>query len=146
MNNAEKLEECGRCQSLLCVVQNISEDVNTRLCLKCGYTTSTLLTEGSEVTQQLLERSPELYKELMFKDKENFLWFPATLSVPNVGIVFVDGTTVQDWKWGAAKARPVTKDDKNLVKGQTHKMDMKNIKHFNQNEFLEACNEAKIFG
>ena len=54
---------------------------------------------------------------------------------------FLDGTSKEVWQWAAVKSVPITEEDretKKFPKDQTHKMDMKNIKHFGQKDFMDA--------
>src|SRR6056300_287713 len=103
----EKLIECKRCGSNACLEQQINEEVTTHLCMGCGFTTSTLMTEKSEIVKTALETSPELYKDLIHTDQDGFVWMPSTVTLPNKGMVFVDGTSTEDWSWAAVKAIPL---------------------------------------
>ena len=116
-------------------------EIKTWLCFGSGFTTSTLMTKGSKVVKELKETSPELYKDLLHTDKENRVWAPATITLPEKGMVFLDGTSKKVWQWAAVKSIPITEEDretKKFPKDQTHKMDMKNIKHFGQKDFMDA--------
>ena len=56
-------------------------------------------------------------------------------------MVFLDGSSKDQWKWAAVRAIPITRRRrkvKRFPKDQTHKMDMKNLKHFAQNNFMDA--------
>lgn len=141
----EQLVECKRCGSNACVPQQVDEKVTTHLCMGCGFTTSTLMVEGSEVVKSALETSPELYKDLMYKDADGHIWMPATITLPNRGMVFVDGTTKTDWQWAAVRAIPVTEGDKLIASNQTHKMDMQNVKHFKERDFMDALEQIGFF-
>ena len=58
------------------------QNIKTWLCFGSGFTTSTLMTEGSKVVQDLIETSPELYKDLLHTDKNKRVWAPATITLP----------------------------------------------------------------
>ena len=60
-------------------------------------------------------------------------------------MVFIDGTDKKNWKWAGVKAIPVAEADKKIAKDQTHKMDMKNVKHFEQKDFMEAADYIGMF-
>ena len=141
----EQLVTCKRCGSNACLEQQVNEEVTTQLCMGCGFTTSTLMTEGSEVVTTALETSPELYKDLMHKDQDGNIWMPSTLTLPNKGMVFVDGTNTKDWSWAAVKAIPLEEGDKKLSDDQTHKMDMKNLKHYAERDFMDALEHIGFF-
>ena len=121
------------------------KEVTTWLCFGSGFTTSTLMTKGSDIVAQAIETSPELYKDLMFEDKNDRIWLPATITLPEKGMVFLDGTDKKNWKWAGVKAIPLQEGDKIVAEGQTHKMDMKNIKHFEQKDFMEAADFIGMF-
>jgi len=141
----DNLVTCKRCGSNACYEQKISEEVTTHLCMGCGCTTSTLMKEGSEPVRAALETSPELYKDLMFKDSDGQIWFPSTLTVPTKGMVFVDGTNKDSWQWAAVKAIPLQEGDKKVADDQTHKMDMKNLKHYAERDFMDALEYIDFF-
>jgi hypothetical protein len=121
------------------------QQIKTWLCFGSGFTTSTLMTKGSEVVNNALATSPELYKDLMHEDKNGRVWLPATITLPAKGMVFIDGTSKKDWKWAAVNAIPLQEGDKKVAEDQTHKMDMKNVKHFKQNDFMDALEMIGFF-
>ena len=141
--NKDRLVE-GPFGSNACYEQNFEQDgqqITTWLCFGSGYTTSTLMTEGSKTVRDLEETSPELYKDLMHIDDQKRVWVPATITLPAKGMVFVDGTDKRNWKWSAVKAVEITEEErktKNFPKDQTHKMDMKGAKLFDQKDFMDA--------
>ena len=142
----------GPSGSNACYEQTFNQDdkeIKTWLCFGSGYTTSTLMTEGSKPVQDLLETSPELYKDLMHKDKEGRIWFPATITLPEKGMVFVDGTSTKDWQWSAVKAIPLTEEEIKSGKfpeGQTFKMDVKQAKKFAPKDFMDALEVIEFYG
>ena len=97
--------------------------------------------EGTKPVQDLLETSPELYKDLMHTDKLKRVWFPATITLPEKGMVFIDGTSTKDWKWSAVKSIPLTEEELKSGKfpeGQTFKMNVKEAQKFSQKDFMDA--------
>lgn len=139
----DKLVE-GPFGSNACYEQTFEQDgqkITTWLCFGSGYTTSTLMTKGSKAVSDALETSPELYKDLMFEDKDGKVWLPATITLPGKGMVFVDGTSTKDWKWSAVKAVEITNEERKVrtyPSDQQYKMDMKNAKTFSQKDFMDA--------
>lgn len=133
--------KCPICEQNACYEQKIDEKLSTQLCMSCGYSSSTLLTKQSEAFKNAVETSPELYKDLAKEGENEQMWLPATLMVPNKGMVFVDGTSKDNWVWASAKAIPLLEPKD----GQTHRMDMENKKTFNKNQFMKACLNAGIF-
>ena len=141
----DKLVDCKRCGGNACYEQNIDENITTWMCMGCGFTTSTLMSKDGEVVKNAVETSPELYKDIMFEDSDKRVWLPATITLPAKGMVFVDGVNKKDWKWAAVKAVPLQEGDKKVSEVQTHKMDMKNVKHFNQKDFMDALETIGFF-
>lgn len=122
------------------------EEVTTWMCFGSGFTTSTLMTEGSKTMTDLLETAPELYKDLLHTDKEGRIWVPATITLPEKGMVFLDGDSKDNWGWSAAKALPIPKEDlSKYPEGQTYKMDMKNAKSYKQKDFMDALEDIGFF-
>ncbi len=125
-----------------CYEQSFEQDgqeIKTWLCFGSGFTTSTLMTEGSKSVKDLLETAPELYKDLLHIDDEKRVWFPATITLPEKGMVFLDGVSKEDWKWKAVKAIEIPKEDLGKYpSGQTHRMDMRNGKEFKRRDFMDA--------
>lgn len=137
----DKLTNCKRCKGNACYEQNIDENTTTWLCMGCGFTTSTMMDKDGPTTRNTLETSPELYKDLMYIDESNKAWFPATVTLPAKGMVFIDGTSKSDWKWAAVRAIKLTEEDrkgKQFPADQTHRMDMQNVQHFAQKDFMDA--------
>lgn len=137
----DKLVECKRCSGNACYEQNIDENTITWLCMGCGFSSSTVMKKGGPGHKNLLETSPELYKDLLYEDKDELIWAPSTITIPNKGMVFLDGSSTKAWQWAAVKSVEITEEDrkvKKFPKEQTTKMDMKNIKYFGQREFMDA--------
>lgn len=144
----DQLVECKRCKGNACYEQNIEENLQTWLCMGCGFTTSTVMNKGGQAHNNLLETSPELYKDLLFEDDTEKIWAPATITLPDKGMVFLDGSNTEQWQWAAVKTIPITEEDRKLKqfpKEQTHKMDMQNIKHFDQRDFMTALEHIDFY-
>lgn len=147
MNN-DQLVECKRCGGNACYEQHIDENTTTWLCMGCGFTTSTLMNEGGKVVKDLLETSPELYKDLLFTDSDSRIWAPSTITLPAKGMVFIDGTSESNWSWSAVKAVKITKEDREekfYPEDQEYKMDMKGAKLFEQKDFMDALEHIGFF-
>ena len=144
----DKLVKCKHCGGNACYEQHLNESTVTWFCTGCGFTSSTLMNEKGPVVGALRNSSPELYKDLMTTDKDGRVWVPATVTLPNKGMVFLDGTSKKDWKWSAVKAIEIT-DEERLTKKfpaeQTVKMDMKNMKQFGQRDFVDSLDYIDFF-
>jgi hypothetical protein len=104
------------------------------------------MVEGGELVNKTLEASPELYKDLMFIDENKKVWFPSTVTLPEKGMVFLDGNSKDNWRWAAVKSVEILEEERSkFPKGQTTKMDMKNIQHFEKEDFMEALDAINFF-
>src|SRR6056300_564697 len=103
-----------------CYVTKLNDDVTSYLDFGSGFTTTSLMVENSEAVKAAIETSPDLFKDIRVKDNEGKIWFPATITVPNSGMVFADGTS---------------------------KVDMSSIKRFPKEKgFIDALDEIGFFG
>jgi hypothetical protein len=142
----EKMSICPHCGGNACYEQAVTEEVTTSFCFGCGYSTSTLMVEGGDLVNKTLEASPELYKDLLYTDDSGKVWLPATITIPGKGMVFLDGTSKDNWMWSAVKAIEIVEEEKaNFPKGQTHKMDMGNLQIFGQRDFMDALEVIGFF-
>ena len=141
---------CPHCSGDRCYTESHSiEDmeVSSYMCMDCGYTTTTLNLEGSEVLNAYEEVTPQLIIDLKWIDPQtNLVWYPTVLNFPSTGIVFADGTSAQNWGWTAAPAVDIPKKEQSKypVPGQPGKfyerrVDMEQAKKFAPSEFCEAC-------
>jgi hypothetical protein len=92
------------------------------------------------------EARNKLYKELAWIDPETkLIWLPQTINEPKQGMVFANGTGVDNWKWAAVKAVPVTEEEQHKFpipkqpgKFYEFRMDMETLQHFDEKDFIEA--------
>lgn len=52
-------------------------------------------------------------------------------------MVYADGSDSANWKWAAVKAIPSEE--------KTYKMDMENLKHFDERDYMEALDYIGMF-
>ena len=142
---------CDR-KSDACYVYEQGPEMKIKQCYGCGFTTNSLMKADEDFFEEQLEALPELYKDLIQTDTEGQKWIPSTINVPEVGMVFVNGSNPQNWGWAAVKAVEVTEEEKHKFpipgkKGQfyKHRMDMTTMKMFNQYDFIEAMDYAGFF-
>lgn len=134
---SDKLTICTRCGSDACYEQEMGANYTIKLCYGCGFTTNTLMHTNSKFLEEQLEVLPELYKDLIYTDLEGLKWVPSATNNPEKGMVYADGKSIDEWKWAAVKAIP---NEEN-----THKMDMANLKHFNERDYIEALEYIGMF-
>ena len=95
---------------------------------------------------------PELYKDLLFVDEDNLVWYPTTVNMPEKGMVFLDGTSKDTYRWAGVLATEVKDDEKEKfpIPGTddeyyAKKMDMTTIKYFDKPNFMDALEYVGIF-
>jgi hypothetical protein len=148
----EQFIQCKKCNSIACVETPISEFNKAWLCYTCGFVSSTLHKKGSEILKQADELLPELYKDLLFTDKDECIWYPASVNDPEKGMVFLDGTNKDNIQWAGILATDVKEDEKEKFpiphfpgEFYTKKMDMTTLKHFNKLDFMSAAEYIGLF-
>ena len=83
----EQMTICPHCGGNACYEQQVTEEVTTNFCFGCGFSTSTMMKVNSRLLTETLDTSPSLYKDLMYTDDKGQVWFPATVTLPEKGMV-----------------------------------------------------------
>jgi hypothetical protein len=148
----DNLINCDRCGGDACYVQEINQDIKNYQCMGCGFVTNSLMKQGSQFFEEQMELLPNLYKELMGEDEEGKIWMPATINLPSQGMVFANGTSVENWKWAAVQSVKVKPEEKEKypIPGKPgefyeQRMDMETLKEFDEKDFVEALDYIGIF-
>ena len=137
----EEIINCPKSGGDLCYKIQVAPEIYNYMSLSCGFWTNSLMKEGEEFFEQQMESLPELYKDLAWTDSETSLvWLPNTINDPEKGMVFAYGPSNKSWGWGAVKAVEVPKEEQKEIAGklQTHKMDMPNMKIFEERDYMDA--------
>ncbi len=141
----DNLINCSRCGSDACYVEEVNQDIKTYFCYGCGFQTNSLLKQGEVFYEEQTNILPELYKDLMIEDEEGKIWMPTTINLPQQGMIFANGSDIQNWTWAAVKAVPVLEEEKTKYpipgkEGEYYewRMDMTTLKNFPERDFIEA--------
>lgn len=141
----DNLTICPRCGSDACYVDEVNMEIKTHFCYGCGFQTNSLMKEGEEFFIQQTETLPELYKDLIYTDEEELKWMPSAINVPDKGMVFANGTSINDWRWSAVKAVPVTEEEREKYpipnkegKYYEWRMDMNSKQDFSERDYMDA--------
>ena len=134
----DKLVICSHCGSDACY-EHKQQGITIWSCMGCGFTTNELMIKDSQLVIETEEVMPELYKDIKFTDDQNRIWYPTVINIQDKGTVFVNGTTVDNWGWAGIKTVETTEEEKQKLKGATHKSDPKTLKIFDKKSFDEAC-------
>jgi hypothetical protein len=144
---------CKHCGDHSCFeeeTQNKEGDLaKSYMCTSCGYTTTTLNKEGSDVVKGYEETTAQIIKDLRWVDDEELVWYPIVLNFPSVGIIFPQGTSKSNWTWVTAPATLIPEEDKEKypipgVEGEFYKkkVDMSQQKEFAPHQFYDACKQV----
>ena len=149
----DQLVICKHCGGDACYETTLDPENNKAwMCYGCGFNTNSHFVNGSEVIEKANETMPELYKDLIFVDEDNLVWYPTTVNMPEKGMVFLDGTNKDTYRWAGVLATDVKAEEKTKfpipgMEGEyyTKKMDMTTIKYFDKKDFMEALEYVGIF-
>lgn len=138
---------CPHCGSQLCYAQNV-DGQETWACFSCGFTSTTLMKEGSETEKAVSAKHPNLYKDLKFVDKDGYVWYPSVVTVPGKGMIYVDGSDSENWQWAVTPMRPLTKKEKRMkaYAGKEHLVDVRSTKYFGKDGYVEAMAFLGLLG
>tara|TARA_R110001592_G_scaffold3996_5_gene22589 strand:+ start:1853 stop:2383 length:531 start_codon:yes stop_codon:yes gene_type:complete len=157
----DKLVDCKCCGSNACYESEFTTQdgpIMTWLCMTCGFTTNTTMTEDSDALKKTEELTADLIKDL--KQIHNGLnWFPTAITMPNKGMIFpepIKGSSTlkgkPNWQWTVVKAIPIPEeeqekypDPRNPGTFYKYRMDMNNLKRYKKLEFMDAAEDLGMF-
>ena len=148
-----KFIKCAKCQGDACAV-TVLDDKNNKsfLCYSCGFSTTTFYIKGSDILKKADSVLPELYKDLLFTDDNNLVWYPSNVNEPERGMIFLDGTNPKDIRWAGILATDIGEDEKEKfpIPNQpgdfyNKKMDMDTIQYFDKLDFMSAAEFCGLF-
>lgn len=145
MENKDNLVECKRCKSDAAYKVEL-DNLTTYLCWGCGFTTNSNM-KGDKAIQELISRGlPKLYLDLIFKDEDGLFWCPQTVNIPSKGMVFIDGSNVENWEWASIDSIKIKESEKDIFpKGTKFKSDPNTKKLFGQKGFMDAFSHIGAF-
>ena len=108
--------------------------------------------KGSDIVKYLIDTSPSLINDISYEDEDGFVWYPKVRTLTGIGIIFPNGTSVEDWRWAFAKEIPLTDEEKakSIIKnksGETpnFKIDYANRKEYGRTDYILALVDAGVF-
>lgn len=147
----DKFEVCPRCGSNMCYTQVLGDGTETKLCLTCGFTTNSQMKDGSEMDQSITDKQPQFYKAMRFVDQNGLVWYPAVLTTPDKGMIYLDVNKDENgdpvFSWAATPMRELTPKEKRSkkYKGMKYVADIKNTKLFRLDGFMDAAVSLGMF-
>ena len=153
----DKLVNCKCCGGNACYESEFTTQegpVNTWLCMTCGYTTNSTMTEDSEGLKQTMELTADMIRDLR-QDHDGLAWFPTCITMPDKGMIFPEPmkeTTPPDWKWTVVKSMEIPEEEQSKYpdpnnSGSFYKkrMDMSSVKYYDKLAFMDAAEELGMF-
>ena len=151
----DKLVNCKCCESNACYESEFTTQegpVNTWLCMTCGFTSNSTMTEDSEALKQTLELTADLIKDLR-QDHDGLAYFPTCISMPEKGMIFPEPIKDTDeWGWTVVKAISILEEEKEKYPDPKNpgtfykkRMDMKNMKRYEKLCFMDAAEDLGMF-
>ncbi len=140
MQQFDEIINCPKSGGDLCYKVEVTPEVTNYFSMSCGFWTNSLMKADSDFYKEQLITLPELYKDLAWIDLETeLIWLPNHINIQESGMVFAYGTTVDDWKWAAVKAKKLDKPEKSKD-GKTieYKPDMNSMKLFTERDYMDA--------
>ncbi len=148
----DKLIDCPRCGSDACYETQEQYNLINRICYGCGFMTHNYMNKDSTFLQEQLEVLPELYQDLTFIDDNGYHWIPSTVNLPDKGMVYINGTSIEKWEWTAVPVTKINESERERfpVKGKpkeyhTYKMDQSLAKTFKERDYMEALDYIGVF-
>jgi hypothetical protein len=127
---------------------NPDNNVESRICMETGFTTSDSFKIGSPIIDEYEEMIPQLYKDTKYTD--NLLgqvWYLSTMRTVQ-GCLYAEGTTKDDFVWKLAEVKELTTEEREQypVEGKpdeyhTHIIDIDNASMFPKNNFKLAVDK-----
>lgn len=128
-----------------CYITPINENYYSYRSLTVGFESSDFLKveEGFDF-EEYESTLPELYKDIKQLDDEGRVWYPQVVNIESKGIVFVLGTSKDEWQWASLLSVPVSEEEKERFKNPKtgeyikFKNDQSTLQTFNQDGFIDA--------
>ena len=158
----DKLIDCPCCNSNACYESEFTTQeglITTWLCMTCGFTTNSTMTEGSELLKESFKLTAEIIKDNK-QIHDNLVWLLTVITMPDKGMIFpepIKGSSTlegkMDYEWTVVKSIPVPEEEQEKYPipnkpGEFYKtrMDMKGLKRFDKLCFMDAAEELGMFG
>ena len=153
--NMDKLTDCPCCGSNACYESEFTTQdgkITTWLCMTCGMTTNTSITEDSEVLKESFEVTAEIIKDNK-QIHDGLVWLLTVITMPDKGMIFPEPVKEEDdWKWTVVKAIDIPEEEQNKYPDPTNpgtfykkRMDMKSMKRYGKLCFMDAAEELGMF-
>ena len=133
----DDLVTCDRCGGDACYKVEVNAAISNYFCWGCGFNTNTICKIGSDFFKEQMALLPDLYKDLAGEDEHGKVWLPAFVSNEK-GMLFADGTGVDNWAWAAVKMVPTTEEDGEILANQKFKPDNSTKRHYPEKHFMDA--------
>ena len=134
----DNLVKCHCCGAEMCYEYHHSQYIQW-MCFNCGYGSTSHMVKDSDFIKNSKESLPELIKDLEIIDEEGFVWYPSTVNVPEKGMLFPNGGSIDAWGWTVAPLISIKEEERSrFPKNQTHRVYLNHMEHFPKEKFVEA--------
>jgi hypothetical protein len=134
----DNLIKCPNCEAEMCYEYEHPQ-YKQWMCFNCGYGSTSHMVKDSDFVKSSKEALPELVKDLEFVDKNDLVWYPSVINIPEKGILFPNGGSKDTWGWTVAPLVEIKEEEKErFPKNQTHKVDLANTQNFSKDSFALA--------
>ena len=153
VKHKEKNIICPNCGSYRCFESYTEpKSEESYLCIQCGYMSHSKYLENSDVLNQQLDKSADIIGKLKkFDDKRKIVWLPSVLNMGDRGIIYPEGTDINDWYWKYAKTKQLKEEERKDYPipgkdGEFYKaiLDVKEAKTYDKLDFISACKDMGI--
>lgn len=134
---------CPVCKTHNILEEKLKDNINSYLCIKCGYTSNDEYKTNSNILNKQLMTSSKFIIDLQYFDEDTGLhWFPSVFININ-GLLFPDKyNNTEDWKWVYVPIVKIKKED-NIPEKYDTKVDTEKREYFDKLDFFNAL---KRFG
>ena len=144
---------CPNCGSMRCFESYTEPNTEeSYLCVQCGYMSHSKYLQDSDILNQQLDKSADIIGKLKLYDEDRkIVWLPSVLNMGDRGIIYPEGTDVNDWYWKYAGTKILEEDERKDYpipnkEGEFYKaiLDVKNAKTYDKLDFISACKDMGI--
>lgn len=140
---ASNIIDCPCCKKGACL-ETKTDYISLWACQTCGYKTHSRMKINSKTANNYHSTLPNLIQDLR-KEVNELVWYPSIVNIEEKGMVFPDGTSVDDWEWVAARSIKIPEEESEVFKGTMYRMDMTNAKKFDRLDFMEALDYIDFY-
>jgi hypothetical protein len=136
----DEIIKCPKSGGDLCYKVEVTPEVTNYFSMSCGFWTNSLMKADTDFYNEQWAVLPELYKDLAWVDVETELvWLPNTVNIIDKGMVFADGSGIDEWHWSAVTVKKLDEPIEDAMGNKVeYKPDMSTITRFAERNYMDA--------